>query len=166
MIYAISPLVISSPVPPVPIPHLAARPPAVSTLAGRPVPPGELASSVVLFWRADCGPCLSELSDLAALKAAASPMLVRPAVLEEAPGRVGPVAQMLARAGLQPSDTLRADGDAAAVLTTYGGAPPRLPLAIAFDGEGHVCGRRTGLLGYDHLRAWAVTCGSRNAARR
>ena len=145
---------------------MAAQPPAASTLAGVRVQPAELASSVVLFWRADCGPCLTELSDLASLKAAAAPMRVRPMVLDEAPGRVGPVARVLSRAGLQPRDTLRADGDAAAVLTTYGGAPPRLPLAVAFDGEGRVCARRTGFLGYDHLRAWAVTCGSRDAARR
>ncbi|MBE7220379.1 MAG: hypothetical protein INR64_18075, partial [Caulobacteraceae bacterium] len=33
---------------------------------------------VLLFWRADCGPCLLELSDLAALRAAARPGRVTP----------------------------------------------------------------------------------------
>ena len=144
----------------------AAAPPAATTLDGRAVERSALSSSVLLFWRADCGPCLVELSDLAKLREAAAPLRVQPVVLDEAPGRPGPVAEMLAKVGLTGGDTLRGVGDPAELLTSYGGAPPRLPLAVAFDAAGRVCGRRTGFLGYDHLRAWAAACGSSDAARR
>lgn len=144
----------------------AAAPPAATTLEGRPVDGASLRGSVLLFWRADCGPCLVELSDLRKLREAAAPLRVQPVVLDETPGRPGPVAEMLAKVGLTGRDTLRGVGDPAGLLTEYGGAPPRLPLAVAFDGAGRVCGRRTGFLGYDHLRAWAAACGSSDAARR
>ncbi len=145
---------------------LAAGAPAATTLDGRPVAADALRSTVVLFWRADCGPCLVELSDLAALRRAAAPLHVQPVVLDEAPDSPGPVTERLAKTGLSASDTLRASADPAELLTAYGGAPPRLPLAVAFDGAGKPCGRRTGFLGYDRLRAWARDCGGARAAGR
>ncbi len=145
---------------------LAASPPSTATLDGRAVDSASLRSSVVMFWRADCGPCLAELADLPQLRKAAAPLRLQPVALDEAPGRTGPLGPALARIGLSERDTLRGVGDPAALLTSYGGAPPRLPLAVAFDGAGRVCGRRTGFLGYDHLRAWAAACGTADAARR
>lgn len=142
----------------------AARPPTVTTVDGAPA--AALRSTVALFWRTDCGPCLVELSDLRELRRAAAPLRVTPVVLDITPGAPGPIAPMLAKVGLTPADTLRVEGDPAALLTTYGGLPPRLPLAVAFDASGRVCGRRTGLLGYDHLKAWAAACGGSDAARR
>ena len=145
---------------------LVAAPPSTRTLDGRATDRNALRASVVMFWRTDCGPCLAELADLAQLRKAAAPLRVQPVVLDGAPGRAGPVAAVLARAGLTGRDTLRGVGDPAALLTAYGGDPPRLPLAVAFDRTGRVCGRRTGFLGYDHLRAWARACGTSDAARR
>ena len=79
----------------------------------------------------------------------------------------GPSARRaLARLRLPARASLLARGDQAAILTRFGGPPPRLPLAVAFDAEGAVCARRTGLLGYDRLKAWARVCGGSGAARR
>ncbi|MBE7220830.1 MAG: hypothetical protein INR64_20370, partial [Caulobacteraceae bacterium] len=80
--------------------------------------------------------------------------------------------------GLQPAATLRpalrrlglADDatalvleDPARLLARLGGAPPRLPLAVALRADGSVCDRHTGLLGRDRVRAWARACGGARA---
>ena len=136
---------------------------AVQTVGGAPARvPVRPHGTVVVFWRADCGPCLLELRDLAALRRAASPMSVTPVALQ--PTRDLDAA--LRRTGLAAAETLVAPGDGGGVLTLFGGAPPRLPLAVAFDERGRACSRRTGLLGYDHLRAWARACGGARARGR
>ena len=42
------------------------------------------------------------------------------------------------------------------VLADWGGTA--LPLAVALDRAGRVCGRKRGLLGTDQLRDWAKRC--------
>lgn len=117
------------------------------------------APDVVMFWRADCGPCLRELSDLASLRRAAAPTPVTPVGLQPPPA----LRPALARLGLGDGNSLWTEEDAARVLTRYGGAPPRLPLAVAFGADGRECGRHTGYLGTDQLRAWARACGATRA---
>ena len=135
----------------------AAAPLAVQRLDGAAatVP----APAVVLFWRADCGPCLIELGDLAALRAAARPLGLTPVGLQPA----ATLRPALARLRLRDGDSLLTPTDAASVLTRYGGAPPRLPLAVALAADGSVCARHTGFLGRDLVRRWAHTCGGRRA---
>ena len=116
---------------------------------------------VVLFWRADCGPCLLELGDLAALRRAARPLTVTPVGLQP----TATLRPALARLRLGDGDSLLTTADPAAVLTRYGGAPPRLPLAVALSADGSVCARHTGLLGRDLVRRWGATCGGGHAAR-
>ncbi len=116
---------------------------------------------VLMFWRTDCAPCRLELGEFKALSQAAAPMAIQ---------LVGLQAPEAVRQGLQAA-SLPADGslwtaeDPGEVLRSYGGPPPRLPLAIALDAQGRICGRRTGLLGTDQLKAWSGACGGRHAGR-
>ena len=75
------------------------------------------------------------------------------------------VRQGLHAASLPANASLWTAQDAGEVLLAYGGPPPRLPLAIALDAQGQVCGRRTGLLGTDQLKAWSSACVGRHAPR-
>lgn len=136
--------------------------PALQRLDGAPV--SALAASgptILMFWRADCGPCLLELGDLRALRSAAPNARVMPVGLQP-PATLRPA---LTRLGLGDQDTLQAVEDPAALLTRLGGAPPRLPLTVAFRTDGAVCGRRSGLLGTDQVHAWSLTCGGARAGR-
>lgn len=116
---------------------------------------------ILLFWRSDCAPCLLELSDLAALRASARNARVIPVGLQPAAA----LRPALARLRLRDDVTLRAVEDPAGLLVRLGGAPPRLPLAIAFRRTGQVCGHRLGLLGRDQVRAWSLACGGADARR-
>ncbi len=119
---------------------------SLDVLKGRP--------AVLAFWRADCGPCLIELMNLAELKAAAGRGrivfigLQPPDVLKAE----------LRKIGVDPAVSWRTRDDPAAVLTALGGAPPRLPLTVALKADGQVCGRRTGLLGTAQVRSWMASC--------
>jgi hypothetical protein len=109
---------------------------------------------VLVFWRSDCAPCLLELRDSAGLRAAAGRARLMLVALEPAER---------ARATLAAQAPAAAPGwaatqDAAVVLTTFGGAPPRLPLAVAVDSRGRLCGSHHGLLGTDRVREWARRC--------
>jgi plasmid maintenance system antidote protein VapI len=133
----------------------APRPPRVVSLAA----PGKAVETlgrptIMSFWRADCGPCLVELGQLAALQAAAAPARWA-AVSLDAPD----VARAKLKAmGLAPRHAWALRDDPAATLVALGGAPPRLPLSVAFDAAGRICGRRTGLLGIDQVKDWARSC--------
>lgn len=52
-----------------------------------------------------------------------------------------------------------ADGrDPMTVLADWGGKGAVLPLAVALDRSGKVCGMKRGLLGTDQLEEWARAC--------
>ena len=117
--------------------------------------------AILMFWRPDCAPCLLELSDLKALRAAGRNALVIPVGLQPAAA----LRPALSRLGLNANDTLVTPEDPARLLVRFGGAPPRLPLAVAFRRSGELCGRHTGLLGRDQVRTWALTCGDVHVGR-
>ena len=123
--------------------------------------PVSSAPTILLFWRSDCAPCLLELSDLVALRASAPNARVIPVGLQAAAA----LRPALARLGLRADDTLRTTEDPARLLVRLGGAPPRLPLAVAFRKGGELCGRHSGLLGRDQVRAWAQACGDVHVGR-
>ena len=131
---------------------VVAPPLMLQTLEGKPAAPA--VSSVIMFWRADCGPCRLELSDLKALRSAAAPLRVRLVGLQSAAA----LREGLRASGLPAEESLVASGDPAQVLTAWGGAPPRLPLAVAVDAHGNVCGRHTGLVGSDRMAMWSRSC--------
>jgi hypothetical protein len=109
---------------------------------------------ILLFWRSDCVPCRLELSAIADLDQAAGKGGLLVIALEPIP---------TARATLtlpapQPRSAWVADEPAASVLRSFGGAPPRLPLAVAIDRRGRICAVRHGLLGSDVVRQWVAKC--------
>lgn len=118
----------------------------LAQLAGRP--------TILILFRSDCGPCLVELRNIEAIRAAAGPAhLVLLAVEDMDDAR-----RFLRRSQLPYSDLWAADTAASEVLVRLNGAPPRLPLAVAFDRTGGICARHLGLLGTDRIRDWVRRC--------
>jgi thiol-disulfide isomerase/thioredoxin len=141
---------------------LASVGPIFKTLDGAPLPISTGGRpTVVAFWRADCGPCLMELRNARAYVKAASPGRFLFVGLQ--PG--GDLKKAVEIAGAPLGLPAQAVGATSAVLTTYGGAPPRLPLSVAFRGDGSVCAHHTGLLGTDQVQSWAKICGAPHAIR-
>jgi hypothetical protein len=112
--------------------------------------------AILMFWRADCGPCLVELRELDRLRAGARPLRVLVVGLQP-PAALRPA---LHRLDLKPGVSWVTLDDPAQILIAYGGAPPRLPLSVAVFGDGEICVRRVGLVGPQLLREWAARCAS------
>jgi hypothetical protein len=134
----------------------------LKTLSGESA--GGLASpgvTVVAFWRADCAPCRLEMRAARDYALAAQPGRFLFVGLQD-----GEALRAAAdKEGAPPAMLLRAVGSPASILATYGGTPPRLPLAVAFTASGRVCARRHGLLGTDRITAWVRNCGTSHAQR-
>lgn len=132
----------------------------LSTLDGAPVSLSQGAGPVVLaFWRADCAPCVIELRSARDYAAAARPARLLFVGLQDTPT----LRSAVDKAGAPLAMMVRADGPPDAILTDFGGAPPRLPLAVALNASGQVCARHLGLLGTDRVRAWVQSCGRARA---
>jgi hypothetical protein len=138
------------------------RPLQLESLDGKRIEVGHTPNGVILaFWRSDCAPCLLELRAARDYAAAARPARFLFVGLEDVPALTA-----AARKAGAPSEMLvQGVGSASAILTAYGGAPPRLPLAIALTPSGALCARRHGLLGTDQVRAWARGCRAPHAGR-
>lgn len=134
----------------------------LETLDGKPVGLGRTPGGTILaFWRADCAPCLLELRAARSYAAAARPARFLLVGLQDVPA----LASAARKADIPPELLVHGVGSASAILTAYGGAPPRLPLAVALTPSGSVCARRAGLLGTDQVRVWARDCGATHAGR-
>ncbi len=129
---------------------------AAIAAAAHALPLGDAAAlprpGVIVLWASWCGPCRDELARVAELEAAARPLPVTllaidpPQAARDALDRMH-LASRAAFADARPPAEVLADWGATA-----------LPLAVALDREGRVCGRKRGLLGTDQLRQWARTC--------
>jgi hypothetical protein len=117
--------------------------------------------AILAFWRADCAPCLLELRAARSYAAAARPARFLFVGLQDAPA----LATAARKADVPPEMLVHGIGSASVILTAYGGAPPRLPLAIALTPSGSLCARHGGLLGTDQVRVWARDCGATHAGR-
>jgi thiol-disulfide isomerase/thioredoxin len=130
---------------------------AAPLAAAQPVTPGTVplaGPAVVVLWASWCASCREELARLPSLAAAATPLPVRTLAIDP-PERAR---ALLAQRG-QPTDGAYADQrDPRTVLDAWGGQGSVLPVAVALDREGRVCGRKLGLLGTDQLRDWATRC--------
>lgn len=136
---------------------MAAAAAAIGLASAVPLAPGApplRGPAVVVLWASWCVSCRAELARLPSLAAAASPLPIRTLAIDP-PETVRP---LLADRGL-PRAGAYADGRAPrVVLDAWGGPGSALPVAVAIDKAGRVCGRKLGLLGTDQLREWAARC--------
>lgn len=110
--------------------------------------------AVVVLWASWCASCKAELARLPRLAAAAAPLPIRTLAIDP-PDRAR---ALLVQRGM-PTAGAYADGrDPRAVLDQWGGAGSALPIAVAIDSTGKICGRKRGLLGTDQLRQWSAAC--------
>lgn len=123
----------------------------------QPVTPGAAplaGPAVVVLWASWCVACKAELARLPRIAPAAAPLPVVTLAID-------PVATARATLAGRKLSAATAFADSRAprvVLDAWGGPGSALPIAVAVDRNGQVCGRKLGLLGTDQLRAWAKTC--------
>ncbi|MDF0490337.1 TlpA disulfide reductase family protein [Sphingomonas sp. H39-1-10] len=108
--------------------------------------------AIVVLWATWCASCIGELKRLPALAAAARPLPVVTLAIDP-PQRAR---RAMEQAGLDTRNAFADPGEPAAVLAKWGGTA--LPLAVAIDAHGKVCGRKRGLLGSDQMKQWAKAC--------
>ena len=115
--------------------------------------------TALMFWRADCPPCLVEVRNAAAYIRAAggAGRVIFVGLQEEEPLR-----RAAERYALPPETFARADGDPETVLKAYGGSAG-LPQAVIVGASGQTCFHHEGLLGTDMLRQALKSCGETHA---
>ena len=134
----------------------AAPPPPVYAQPLATSEPALAGPSVVVLWATWCVSCKAELARLPALAAAAAAAPLPIATL--AVDRSDTARAALVSRGM-PLDRAYADGrPPRTVLDAWGGPGSALPIAVAIDRDGRICGRKVGLLGTDQLNQWAARC--------
>lgn len=127
------------------------------TAAAEPVQPGAsplAGPTVVVLWASWCASCKAEMERLPRLALAAAPLPIRTLAIDPPD-----VAQrVLAQRGQTLAGAYADPRPPRVVLDAWGGAGSALPVAVALDAQGRVCGRKLGLLGTDQLREWAARC--------
>lgn len=108
--------------------------------------------AVIVLWATWCASCIAELKRIPRLEQAARPLPIVTLAIDP-PERAR---MALERAGVDIGNAFADPGDPAAVLAKWGGTT--LPLAVAVDAQGRICGRKHGLLGTDEIKKWAKSC--------
>lgn len=110
--------------------------------------------AVVILWGTWCAPCAAELRRIPSLQAAARPLPIVTLAIDP-PAKA---AKGIKAAGLSDTNAFADNRDPGTVLGEWGGGGAILPLAVAIDRRGRVCGSKRGLLGTDQLREWSRVC--------
>ncbi|WDF70918.1 TlpA disulfide reductase family protein [Novosphingobium sp. KACC 22771] len=108
--------------------------------------------SVIILWATWCGSCVAELRRIPRLQQVAGHLRIATLAMDP-PERARVV---LEREGIDTANAFADSGQPRAVLAKWGGI--MLPLAVAVDGHGQICGRKRGLLGIDDIKRWALSC--------
>ncbi len=117
---------------------VAAAPPSVPLRDGAGAIAGVTGPAVMLFWAAWCAPCRAEVANFAALERSAAPMKLI-VIATDGSHR----SRQLLRS--VPADQLRFAADMSAdVMTMLGDRGNGLPVALAIDGTGQICGAHQG----------------------
>lgn len=130
---------------------------AVPTQYAQPLTSGEKALSgpaVVILWASWCASCQAELARLPALASAAEPLPIKTLAIDPAER----ARALLMTRGRTIRGAYADRRPPRAVLDDWGGEGSVLPVAVALDAQGRICGRKIGLLGTNQLREWAARC--------
>jgi thiol-disulfide isomerase/thioredoxin len=133
---------------------LAAHPPIGAAVAVGDGPTELPRPSVVILWGSWCVPCRAELQRIPSLRRFAQPLPI--VILAMDPPDVA--GRALAQFGVPATSAFADARPPATVLADWGGKGALLPLAVAIDRRGAICGLKRGLLGTDQLRQWAARC--------
>lgn len=128
-------------------PTASARPVAATTSALH-------GPAVVVLWASWCASCQAEVARLPQLASAAAPLPIATLAIDP----VDRARALLVKRGEPIANAYADDRAPRAVLDDWGGAGSALPIAVAINKDGEVCGRKLGLLGTDQLREWAARC--------
>jgi hypothetical protein len=106
--------------------------------------------TIIIFWRADCAPCVDEMLHISDYRRAAGATRVMAVALQPQDEAL----KAARRFGFSPAGLYATDDDPRQTLVAFGGAPARLPLSVHLDGTGRILALRHGLLGTDIIKAW------------
>ncbi|WP_375397155.1 TlpA family protein disulfide reductase [uncultured Sphingomonas sp.] len=107
-----------------------------------------------MLWGTWCASCAAEIKRVPALAGIARPLPFVTLAIDPA----HKARTALVKSGSPIGDAYADDRPPAEVLADWGGKGAILPLAVAIDRQGRVCGRKRGLLGTDQVRQWARQC--------
>lgn len=110
--------------------------------------------AIVFLWATWCVPCSRELPLALRMATAGAPLPMVTLALDPSEQAAARLESMK----LPKDNAFAAPGDPKTVLEKLGGTPAMLPLALALNSKGEICGTRHGLLGIEQLHAWAKAC--------
>jgi len=110
--------------------------------------------AVILLWAKWCAACTAELRRTPQLADAARPLPLLTLAID--PPQIARAALGAERLDLHKA--FADDRSPERVLADWGGGRITLPLTVAINRDGQICGRKHGLLGTDQLKHWSRTC--------
>ena len=109
---------------------------------------------LIMFWRADCPPCLIELRDLGDTlsKHSITTALILLQGLEHARDKLPPLPKNV--------QVLATEDDGGELLAAFGNDKIlALPYSVMLDAQGNVCGKHNGILTPAQINEWVKQCG-------
>lgn len=109
-------------------------------------------SSVILFWRSDCPPCLRELSNISDFASAYPNFVFVVVSFEDDKGELPAKFQSL------PSNVLHWQSETSTQKALQKTGGHALPYTLVLDRNAEICRRHQGLIGTDLLKKWSRRC--------